>query len=136
VAPNDANLMKMKNIQIEDYVVFTKKKGFIYAEYKPNVKIDLDTAKAIVKARLVFTNNKPHRVIVFGGPFESTPQAKKYAYLPESIELIEAWAFISQENILKNAFLKLIYFSHARKCKTAFFTNITDAEKWLQNLVI
>jgi hypothetical protein len=128
--------MTDKNIRVEDFVVFTKKNGLLYAEYKPNIKIDLDTAKAIVEARKEFTKNKPHRAVVFGGPFELTAPAKKYAYSPESTELIEAWAIISQESVLKNAFLKLLYFSHGRKRKTGFFTNIADAEKWLKNLVI
>lgn len=120
----------MKNI--ENYCKLELIDGIVHARYVDDAFIELNTAKAIVQERRRIANEKPHSVIVTGGPISISPEARKYALSDESNALIRAWAIITEENLLKMTFYKLLFFTQSRKHKMRFFNNSEAGLKWLK----
>jgi hypothetical protein len=107
--------------------------GIVHAKYADDVYVELPTAKAIVKERRRIANNQPHSVLVTGGPISISPEARKFALSDESNALIKAWAIITEENLLKLTFFKLLFFTQNRKHKMRFFKDSESGLNWLKN---
>ena len=107
--------------------------GIVHAEYAEDAYIEIDIAKAIVEKRKKTAGFKPHPVLVKGGPISVSEEAKKYALTPQSSELIVAWAIVTDENLLKLLFYKLLFFTQNSKHRLRFFKNENAAIEWLKN---
>ena len=121
----------MKNV--DEFCKLELIDGIVHARYVDDVYIELSTAKAIVKERKRITNNKPHSVIVTGGPILMSPEARKFALTDESNALIRGWAIVTEENLLKITFFKLLFFTQSRKHKMRFFSDSETGLKWLKS---
>jgi len=117
---------------VADFCVLELKDKIVHATYATNAVIDLETAKAIVLERRRIANNLPHKVLVTGGPITITPDARKFALSEESNALITAWAIVTEENLLKLTFFKLLFFTQNRKHKMRFFKDEASGLAWLQ----
>lgn len=105
----------------------------VYADYKPDVFIDLEEAKNIVEQRNKLANNKPHYVLLKGGPINIAPSARSYALNKESAKNIIAWAIIDKMNLFKTAFLKILFFTQGKGHCMRFFSTENEAMTWLNN---
>ncbi len=105
--------------------------GIVHAKYADNVTVNLATAKAIVAERLKIANHLPHMVLVTGGPINISADARKYALSEESNALITAWAIVTEENLLKTTFFKLLFFTQNSKSKMRFFKDEAAGLAWL-----
>ena len=99
---------------VADFCKLELKNNIVHAHYAGNAPIDLTIAKAIVAERRRLTNNLPHKVIVTGGPINISADARKYALSEESNALITSWAIVTEENLLKQTFFKLLFFTQNR----------------------
>jgi len=113
-----------------DYVEFELKDGIIFTQTIPNLKIDLKTAKEIVKKRIEFQKGKAYPVFFHF----TTPNVEKEArnYLnKEGIESIKKGAFFIDSFITStviNFYLKV----YKPKVPAKMFTNKEKAIKWLK----
>lgn len=105
--------------------------GIIWAFYKADTYIELPQAKRIVEERKKLANYQPHAVIVGGGPFDQSPEARKYALTKDSSELILAWAIIDKKSLFKSVFLKLLFFTQGRWSIIRFFDTKEEGMEWL-----
>jgi len=103
----------------------------VYADYKPNVFIDIEEAKNIVEQRNKLANQKPHYVLVKGGPITIAPNARSYALNRESAKNILAWAIVDKMNLFKTAFLKILFFTQGKGHSMRFFGTEDEAMAWL-----
>ena len=118
-------------MDINKFCQLTFINGVVHAHYTPNAYIDIDTAESIVIARKELANYQPHPVVVTGGPIRTSPEARRYAFTTESSELITSWAIVTEENMIKTTFYKLLFFTQNRKRKMRFFNSKEDALKWI-----
>jgi hypothetical protein len=120
-------------INVDDFCVLELKNGIVHANYATDVIIDLDTAKAIVAKRRTMAKNLPHKVLVTGGPINISKDARKFALSEDSNALISSWAIVTEENLLKLTFFKLLFFTQNRKHKMRFFKDEASGLAWLEN---
>ena len=119
-------------IHYKEYCKLELIDGIVYARYIEDAYIDLETAKAIVKARKELTNNLPHAVLICGGPINISKEARAYGITDESLELIIASAIVAEENLLRLTFYKLLFFTQSKKRKMRFFNKMEPGIKWLK----
>jgi hypothetical protein len=103
----------------------------VYADYKPNVFIDIEEAKNIVEQRNILANQQPHYVLLKGGPITIAPNARSYALNKESAKNIIAWAIVDKMNLFKTAFLKILFFTQGKGHSMRFFGTEDEAMTWL-----
>lgn len=120
-------------VDLEKYCKLSLVDGIVHAHYADDVYIDLAIAKAIVVERKKLAKNLPHAVIITGGPITISAEARKYALCEESNELISYWAIVTEENLLKLTFYKLLFFTQCRKHNMKFFSDLNSAVNWIKS---
>jgi hypothetical protein len=103
----------------------------VVAEYKPNVYIELEQAVNIVYERNKLAGDRPHFVLVKGGPITIAANAKKYALSKASAKNIIAWAVLDKQNMLKTTFIRILFFTQGKGNCMRFFTDEQEAITWL-----
>ena len=88
-----------------------KKDGIVIAEFKPNLTIDLETAKLAVRSRKQVADGEDYPLLVdIRNVKRIEEDARKYLASPEATEYIKAGAIIKDGfvlNLIANWFLKI-----------------------------
>jgi len=114
------------------YVHYELQDDLLIATYKKGLKISLDMAKEIVKARLDFTNQTPILVMVYNqGVVSMNKKARDYLSSNDGIRGIIAAAIVLDSpfgSFLGNFFLSVT----KPKIPARIFSKKEDSLKWLQ----
>lgn len=115
-----------------EYISVTLENGIIIAIYKPDLKIDIEIAKATVNARKVVSNGKVMPGLADIRNLKSvTDEARDWLGTKEPNELLSACAVLTNtpiQNLLANFYLR---FSNP-PIPTKLFTNKEKAIRWLK----
>lgn len=106
----------------------------LFATYKKDIKITLEAAKEIVKARLAFTMNRPVVNLVYNaGVISFDKQARDYLASDAGVEGIIAGAIIQKQYSPVGVFFINFYLSVAKpKVPARFFLKKEAALSWLE----
>jgi hypothetical protein len=106
--------------------------NLVFAEYARNLKVDLKIAKEMVAHRMVFTENKPHYVVIdISNVKEVTAEAKEYMQHPEGgLKNILGAAFIANNPVAE--LLANIYVKTPIDFEAKFFRKKEDAINWIK----
>ena len=122
----------MVKVQDTPYVHYKLQDDLLIATYKKGVKLSLDMAKEIVKARLEFTNHKPSLVLIYNqGVVSMDKKARDYLSSNEGISGIIAAAIVLDSpfgSFLGNFFLSVT----KPKIPARIFSKKEEALKWIQ----
>jgi hypothetical protein len=125
----------MKKTLETEAVLFEIEKGILIATYKPNVKISLKQAKAIVEQRLAFIDNIPKPTLVLNsGTLNADKSARDFFSSEEGVAGIKCAALMANSNFTS---LMLTFFLKITKPKLLVktFTEKKDALIWLSNYI-
>lgn len=123
----------MKKTLETEAVFFELDEGILIATYKPDIKITLKQAKAIVEQRLLFINNKAKPTLVLNsGTIKADKSARDFFSSHEGIAGIKCAALMVNSNFTS---LMLTFFLKITKPKLLVktFTEKKDALTWLSN---
>src|SRR5258708_2851302 len=103
----------------------------IFAEFRPNLKVDLTTAKQIVANRLDFTGNKKHYLVLdMSNVRNVTAEAKNFLQQPEGgLKNILGAAFIASNPVA--AMIANVFVKTPKNFQAKFFYNKKDALDWI-----
>jgi hypothetical protein len=111
------------------------KDNILIASYKKNLIINLDVAQKIVLQRQSLTRGQIMPVIIFSNEVTSIDKpAREYFASPKGIEGLSASAIIVNSpfsRYLGNFFLMV----NKTSIPVKLFSNISQAEKWLQQFI-
>jgi hypothetical protein len=110
----------------------TEESGILYADYPPNLIVDISIAKHIVSSRLDFAKGQDHYVIIdMSNVKKVTPEAKAYMQHPEGgLKNILGAAFLAKNPV--SALLANIFIKTPKNFEARFFTKQEDAVLWLK----
>jgi len=113
------------------YVYFELDDDLLIGSYKKGLKINLEIAKEIVKARLEFIDYKPKLTLVFNlGVISMDKKARDYLSSEEGVRGVIAGAIVLDSPV--GSFLGNFYLSVSKpKVPARIFTRKQDAIKWL-----
>ncbi|MBL4752065.1 MAG: hypothetical protein JKY52_00485 [Flavobacteriales bacterium] len=108
----DKHYLGAEYLQLDNEAVRVwKKDGIVIAEFKPNLTIDLETAKLAVRSRKQVGNGEDYPVLVdIRNVKRIEEDARKYLASAEATEYVKAGAIIKDGfmlNLLANWFLKI-----------------------------
>lgn len=106
--------------------------NIVFIEFRPNLKVDLQGAREIVRNRLEFTGNKKHLLILdITNVRQLSAEAKEFLQRPDSgLKNILAAAFTGSNPVaalIANIFIKTPKTFHAR-----FFSSREAAVAWIE----
>ena len=121
----------MKKILDTPYVHFELQDDLLFCTYKKGLRLNLDMAKEIVKARLEFTNYIPALVVVYNaGVISMDKKARDYLSSEEGLRGCIAGTIVLDSPF--GLFLGNFYLSVTKpKMPTRIFSKTEDALKWL-----
>lgn len=118
-----------------EYVKIWIENGIIYNIHKPNIVINLEVARILVRDRLKVANGQAYPLFVDMRSFASTDiNARKYLAGEEATQLVIAGALLINNPVAKFA-VNLFITINEPKAPARIFTNKTKALKWLQQYV-
>ncbi len=123
----------MENVMIDnDYIEIWMEDGIIFSSYKPNLVINLEIAKLMVKERLKVTNGIERPLFIDISNLISVDlEAREYLSGGDAIKFIKAGAIYTKNPIAKFAG-KLFVDVNQPQATTKIFTNKDEAIEWLQ----
>lgn len=103
----------------------------VFVEFTQNLRVDLETAKQIVAARLSFTDNRKHYLVLdMSNVRNVTGDAKKYLQLPEAgLKNILGAAMIASNPV--SALISNIFIKTPKNFQAKFFYNKKEAIEWI-----
>ncbi len=108
--------------------------NILHAHYKAGLKLTLADAKYLVEERLKLCNGRSYHFMIYdGGVVSMDRDARVYFSSEEGIKGILSAAFIESSafsKMLINFFLKIT----SPKVKSKAFTNVEEAQKWIEGL--
>lgn len=109
-----------------------KDDDIISATYIPKLEINLEIAKELVQNRILFSENKPHYILIdFTNVKSVTKEARDYMNDPKGgLSGIVGGAFLSN-NVVATLFVNLYLKVNQPTIPAKFFTNKIDALNWL-----
>jgi hypothetical protein len=111
------------------------KDNILIASYKKNLIINLDIAKKIVLQRQSFTRGQKMAVMIFSqGVTGIDKPAREFFASPKGTEGLSASAIVVNSpfsRLLGNFFLRV----NKAPIPVKLFSNISSAEKWLQQFI-
>ena len=117
------------------YVHLRIKDKILVGTYKKNIRINLEIAKEIVRARLSFTGNrKMPSLIISQGIVTIDKPAREYLSSDEAtVGLVASAILVNSKfsSFLGNFFLNV----NKTKMPVKIFSDISNAEKWLQQFI-
>ena len=117
------------------YVHLRIKDKILVGTYKKNIRINLEIAKEIVRARLSFTGNrKMPSLIISQGIVTIDKPAREYLSSDEAtVGLVASAILVNSKfsSFLGNFFLTV----NKTKMPVKIFSDISKAEKWLQQFI-
>jgi hypothetical protein len=129
--------MKRNNYKEYEYSSYWTEddNAILFLEYKPNLIIDLDAAKEIVRTRLEYTQGKSTYILI---DFTNVKSVSKGArdYMNDTkggLTGILGGAFLSN-NMVGNLFINLYLNINKPSVPAKFFTNKNDALYWLNKI--
>lgn len=122
----------MNQLETND-VLFKIDNDTLYCYYKPNIVMDLDMAKRIVKDRIGFTQGKSYPILIdFTNLKSATKEARDYMNQPEGgLNGLIRGAFLSN-SVVTTVFINLYLKINKPSIPTRFFTNKEEALSWLK----
>lgn len=125
----------MANVQDTPYVLLEMKDGILHGTYKKGLKITLEIARAIVAARLEFTEGKDLPAVIFNqGVVSMDKAARDFLASPDGTKGIKAAAMMLDSAF--SSFLGNFYLSvNKPPMPVRIFTNTNAALKWIQKFV-
>jgi len=113
------------------YVYLELHDDLLIGTYKKGLKVTLDIAKEIVKARLEFTDYKPKLTLALNqGVISMDKKARDYLSSDEGVRGVIAGAIVLDSPV--GSFLGNFYLSVSKpKIPARIFTKKEDAIKWL-----
>lgn len=117
------------------YVHLRIKDKILVGTYKKNIRINLEVAKEIVRARLSFTGNtKMPSLIISQGIVTIDKPAREYLSSDEAtVGLIASAILVNSEF---SSFLGIFFLTvNKTKMPVKIFSEISKAEKWLQQFI-
>jgi len=113
------------------YVYLELHDDLLIGTYKKGLKINLEIAKEIVKARLEFTDHKPKLTLALNqGVVSMDKKARDYLSSDEGVRGVIAGAIVLDSPV--GSFLGNFYLSVSKpKVPARIFTKREDAIKWL-----
>jgi hypothetical protein len=107
----------------------------LFANYTPQLEIDITVARELVENRMAFANNAPHYILIdFTNVKSVTKEAKDYMNDPlGGLKGLLGGAFLTN-NVVAKVFINLFLKINKPTIPAKFFTNKEDALKWLREL--
>ena len=104
----------------------------VFAEFAPNLRVDIVKAKQMVADRLALTKDQSHYVIMdFSNVREVTPEAKEFLQRSDGgLKNILGAGFLA--NNLVSALIANIFIKSTTEFPTKFFSRKNDALQWIQ----
>jgi len=104
----------------------------IFAEFAPNLRVDIVKAKQMVTERIDLARGRTHYVIMdFSNVREVTPEAKEYLQRRDGgLKNILGAGFLA--NNLVSALIANIFIKSTTEFPTKFFSKKNDALQWIQ----
>ena len=118
------------------FVHISIKDKILVGTYKKNLRINLEIAKEIVRARLSFTGGKKMpSMIISQGVISMDKPAREYLASDEAIVGLAASAIVVNSPF--SSFLGSFFLAvNKTKMPVKIFADIPSAEKWLQQFII
>lgn len=128
------NYLQMKKIETP-HVFFHIEDEILFCSYKKDLVIDLETARAIVRDRLSFTEGKTYPILIdFSNLKSVTKDARDYMNKPDGgLKGLSGGAFLTT-NVVTNMFINLYLKINKPTIPARFFTNREEAISWLKGL--
>jgi hypothetical protein len=106
--------------------------NIVFAEYPPNLKVDLAVAQELVENRLEFTQNKEHYAVIdISNVKQVTAKAKEYMQHPEGgLKNIAGAAFVANNPV--SALIANIFIKTPKNFEAKFFSKKEDAVRWIK----
>ena len=113
-----------------EYIIMENKGWYIEGWYTENLKkVDINAAKAVVRERLFFQNDKNYPHLMHINVIDSTREAREFMK-KEGIEGITAGAFVI-ESIFTKSIINFFLSVSKPQVPTKMFTDRDSAYKWL-----
>jgi hypothetical protein len=125
----------MENVHDTPHVLLEMKDGILFGTYKKGLKMNLEVAKDIVKARLEFTGGKNVPAIIYNqGVVSMDKPARDFLASPDGTKGLKAAAMMLDSAF--SSFLGNFYLSvNKPPMPVRIFTNTKAALGWIQKFV-
>lgn len=122
-------------VKVEDYMEFEWSDDILIARYISDQPLNEEIARALVKARLDFANNQPHKVVIAFPKLSAIPKdAREYLSSEEAQSCIIASAMVTPTLLSKmiiNFFLTLV---RKNGIENQLFDTEAEALFWIKQL--